>query len=230
GYLQLAAIYIRRARETGDFNVNRKAMSAVDQALEKEPESIPARKLKFSLLATFHRFSEAREMAAGLRDQYPSDPFAYGILTDANGERGDYDAAHRAAQKMIDLKPNSSSYARVGHLRSLYGNHSGAIEMMTLAAQTADPRDKEAQSWCLVTMGKEFFKAGEFEKSEKVLDEAIQISPDYGLALVEKARVRAAKGDYQGAADYLAKSQSHFPSPESLILSGDLFATQGKEP
>ena len=229
GYLQLAALYIRRARETGDFNINRKAMSAVDQALEREPGSIAARKLKFSLLATFHRFGEARDMAAELRDQYPDDPYAYGILTDANVELGDYDAALQAAQKMIDLKPNSSAYARVGHLRSLYGNHSGAIEMMTLAARTADPRDKEAQSWCLVTMGKEFFKAGEFEKAEKVFDEALQISPGYGLALVEKARVRAALGDYQVAADYLSRSQLRFPSPESLILSGDLYAIQGKK-
>jgi tetratricopeptide (TPR) repeat protein len=130
GYLRLAATYIKRARETGDFSINRKAIKVVDRAIEIDPESAPARKLKASLLATFHRFPEARELGLELQKEFPNDPFIYGVLTDANVELGNYDEAVRSAQKMIDLKPNSSSYARAGHLRSLNGDHLGAIDMM----------------------------------------------------------------------------------------------------
>jgi hypothetical protein len=46
------------------------------------------------------------------------------------------------------------------------------------------------------------------------------------LALVEKARIRAARRDYKGADEFLSKTR--FPTPDGLILSGDLYAVQGK--
>ena len=49
GYVQLSALYIKRARETGDFSLNTKAETAVKKALEIAPEDIPARKVQASL-------------------------------------------------------------------------------------------------------------------------------------------------------------------------------------
>ncbi len=61
GYNILAIIYIRRARETGDFSLNSKAQTAIDRALELEPDNSGTKKLQASLLLTFHRFQEALE-------------------------------------------------------------------------------------------------------------------------------------------------------------------------
>ncbi len=222
GYVRLASVYIKKARETGDFSLNKKAETAVMRALELEPESVPALKLKASLLATFHRFDEARELAERLKKQIPNDAFVYGVLTDAAVELGDYEAAIEAAQKMVDLKPNTASYARIGHLRSLHGDHTGAIEMLTLAARVADPQDKESQSWCLVQLGTEYFKRGDLTRAEKAIDESLQISPGYNPAMIEKARIRAAQGAGDAALQYLTQVQESAPSPEALILAGDI--------
>lgn len=227
GYTQLAAIYIKRARSTGDFSLNSKAESAVDKALAVAAEDVPARKLKASLLLTFHRFAEGLEAGKKLQAEFPSDAFVYGVLTDANFELGNYKDAVDSAQKMVDLRPNSNSYARVGHLRSIYGDYSGAVEMFKTAARTADPADKEAQSWCLVRLGDEHLKNGKYAEAEKVYDEALQNLPNYHLALVGKGRARAAQNDFEAAIKLLEDANLRVPNVEAAILLGDIYTKQG---
>jgi len=227
GYNQLAAIYIKRARSTGDFSLNSKAETAVDKALKIASEDIPARKLKASLHLTFHRFPEALELGKKLQIEFPNDAFVYGVLTDANAELGNYKEAVEMAQKMVDLKPNSNSYARVAHLRSLHGDTEGAVEMFKTAARTADPQDKEAQSWCLVQLGDEFWKYGKYAEAEKVYDEALQNFPNFHLALAGKGKARAAQNDFDGAIKFLGDANNRVPNVETAILLGDIYTKQG---
>ena len=227
GYNKLAAVYIRKARETGDFSLNAKAETAVDKALQIAPADSNANNLKASLHLTFHRFSEALELGTKLQKQNPRDSFVYGVLTDANAELGNYEAAIDAAQKMVDLKPNMSSYARVAHLRSLHGDHEGAIEMFKLAARTASPGDRESQTWCIVQVGDELWKTGKFAEAEKVYDEALGNLPDYHYALAGKGRVRAAQNDYEAAIKFLTAANNRVPSVENAILLGDVYAKTG---
>lgn len=227
GYVQLATIYIKRARGTGDFSLNNQAETAVDKALQFAPEDAAARKLKASLHLTFHRFAEALEAGKKLQAEFPNDAFVYGVLTDANVELGNYREAVESAQKMVDLKPNSNSYARVAHLRSLHGDHSGAVEMFKTAARTADPQDKEAQSWCLVQLGDEYWKNGKYPEAEKVYDEALTNFPNFHLAFAAKGRIRAAQNDFDGAIKFLTDANNRIPNSENAILLGDIYTKQG---
>jgi tetratricopeptide (TPR) repeat protein len=228
-YNNLTLAYIKKGRETGDFQYNSKAESAVQQAIALAPNDAPSRKLQASLHLTFHRFSEALELGQQLQKEFPNDSFVYGVLTDANAELGKYPEAVVAAQKMVDLKPNSVSYARVAHLRSLHGDHIGAVEAYKLAARTADPQDKEAQSWCLVQLGNEFWKNGKYAEAEKVYDEALRNFPGYHFAIAGKGRIRAAQGDLEDAARFLLDAQNRVPSPATIILLGDVYSAQGNE-
>lgn len=227
GYNQLAALYVKRARETGDFSLNSKAESAIEKALQIAPEDATAKKLKASLHLTFHRFDQALEAGKELQNKYPNDAFGYGVLSDANFELGNYQEAVEAAQKMVDLRPNTASYARVGHLRSFYGDTEGALEALKTAARTADPKDKEAQSWCLVQIGDELWKYGKYTEAEKVYDEALQNLPNYYLALAGKGRARAAQNDLDGAIKILMDANNRIPAVETTILLGDIFTKQG---
>jgi tetratricopeptide (TPR) repeat protein len=227
GYNQIAAFYIKQARRTGDFSLNTKAESAVNKALELDTEDIQARKLAASLQLTFHRFENALELGTKLGEEFPNDAFVYGVLTDANAELGNYDAAVKAVQKMVDLKPNASSYARVAHIRSLYGNTEGAIEAMKTAARTADPQDAEEQSWCLVQLGDEFRRNGKYAEAEKVYTEALSILPDFYLALAGKGKVRAMQGDLEAGVRFLTESQNRVPNVDTVIALGDIYMVQG---
>ncbi len=219
----LAGIYVRRARETGDFSLNSKAESAVKRALELAPDDVTALKMEASLHLTYHRFSEGLEAGKNLKQKFPADSFVYGVLTDANVELGNYADAVESAQKMVDLKPNTSSYARVAHLRALNGDDAGAIQMMKQAARAADPMDKEAQSWCLVQLGDVLLRTGKFAEAESVYDEALANFPDYYLAVAGKGKVRAALGDLAGAEKYLSDLQNRIPNAEVSSLLSEIY-------
>lgn len=228
GYDALAVGYIHLARETGDFSLNSKAEAAVSRALEVAPENLTAQKLRISLMLTFHRFAEALEAATQLQPKSPQDAFFYGALTDANVELGNYKEAIDAVQKMVDLRPNMESYARVSYVRSLHGDPQGAIEAMRTAAKIADPMDAEPQAWCLVHLGDEFFKIGNYAEAEKQYDTALQVFPNYHFALAGKGRARAAQNDFEAAAKLLSESNNRVPNTEDVITLGDIYSKMGK--
>lgn len=227
GYNKLAVAYIRRARETGDFNLNVNAQTAIDRALEIDAQNYDAQKLKASLHLTFHRFAEALEAGKKLQAINPRDAFVYGVLTDANVELGNYKEAVEAVQTMVDTRPNMESYARVAHVRSLHGDSDGAIEAYSLASRIADPMDKEAQSWCLVFLGHEYFNVGRYADAERQYDGALRILPEYHLALAGKGQVRAAFGDFENAVKFFTQAQTRVPSTEVVVALGDIYAKTG---
>jgi tetratricopeptide (TPR) repeat protein len=227
GYLRLAVAYIQVARENGDFSLNSKAESAVKRALEIEPDNLNALKLKTSLFLTFHKFADALELAVQLSRTNPQDPFIFGALTDANIELGNYAAAIDAAQKMVDLRPDMSSYTRVAYVRSLHGDTKGAIKAYALAARIADPLDKEAQAWCRVYLGHEYFKTGQYKEAEQSYDSALQILPNYHLAMYGKAQARAAFGDYQNAINLFSQVLERVPNTEMAVALGNLYDKTG---
>ncbi len=227
-YNNLAILYIKRARNTGDFAFYAKAEAAVDKALQVDPADGPARKLKASLFLTNHRFDEALDHSLALDREFPNDAFIKGVLTDAYMELGNYPAAVAAAQDMVDLRPDTLSYSRVSQLRSLHGDSEGAIRTMTLAAKTADPADKTLQSWCLVQLGDEHWKVGKYVEAEKIYDEALARNPGYFLALVSKGRVRASTGDFEAAEKYLNEAQSLVPNANAIHLLADIYSLNGQ--
>ncbi len=226
-YSNLAVIYIKRARTSGDFSLYSKAEAAVAKALETDPANVTARKLNASLLLTFHRFKEALDRGTELDREFPNDAFVKGVITDAHIELGNYAEAVAAAQQMVDLRPNSLSYSRVAQLRSIHGDHKGSVEMYKLAVRTTDPADVEAQAWCLTRLGEEYAKNGDLAAAERSFDEALSVMPQYHMALAGKGSIRAATGDLSGAVEILSGLVARIPSPETAARLGDVYTLQG---
>src|ERR1700754_420162 len=198
-YNQLAAAYMQKARETSDFSFNAHASEAINQSLAIENDNYDALKLRAKLQLTYHRFAEALETARHSQTFRDDDHDVWGQITDALVELGDYPGAVKAAQTMVDLRPDSSSYARVSYLRSLHGDTEGAIDAMTAALKAANPNDPEGVAWCHVQLGNELMNAGKLEEAEREFDTALLIFPNHSLALQGKAHARVAAGDLHGA-------------------------------
>ena len=61
----------------------------------------------------------------------PDDVLVYGFLVDGYTELGRYADAEKAAQWMLDIRPgNVPALTRASHLRELFGDHEGAVELM----------------------------------------------------------------------------------------------------
>lgn len=228
GYNLLAIAYMQKARETGDYAVNMQAEEALRQSLKVAPDNYDGVKLRAKLLLTFHRFEEALEVARRLQGINPQDHDNYGAMTDALVELGEYSAAIEAAQRMVDLRPDTSSYARVSYLRWLHGDAKGSIDAMRLAAQSASPQDPERVAWCHVQLGDAFLNSGNPAAAEREFDRALFIFPQYGMALEAKARARVASGDLEGAVEIHRREYEREASADTALALGDLYAKLGR--
>lgn len=224
-YNQLASAYMQKARESGNFAFNANANDAIDHSLAVEPDNYDGLKLRTKLQLTYHRFAEALETAHHIQTIRDDDHDVWGQITDALVELGDYPGAVKAAQKMVDLRPDSSSYARVSYLRSLHGDTRGAIDAMVAAAKAANPNDPESVAWCHVQIGNELMNDGKLQEAEREFDEALRIFPNHNLALQSKARARVAANDLQAAIAIYERESGYADAAQAL---GDLFTRLGK--
>lgn len=228
GYNLLAAAYMQKARETGDFGFNARAESALNRSLEIAPGDRAALTLRATLLLTYHRFKEALEEAKRAEGSGLGNADFYGVMTDALVELGDYQEAIKAAQKMMDLRPDSASYSRVSYLRALHGDLEGAIEAMRVAVKAANRSNPENAGWYRVHLGLELMNAGKRDEGERQFDIALEIFPNYHVALAAKARARAAAGDFDGAIEFYRRAQERVPLPDTVIALGDLYTKLGR--
>lgn len=228
GYNYLAAAYLQKARETGDFSLNAKAEEALARAEQLEPGDYDALRLRAKLLLTYHRFGEALEAARRAQARNPRDHDNYGAMTDALVELGDYEGAVAAAQAMVDLRPDTASYSRVSYLRELHGDSKGAVEAMRMAVEAASPKDPEGVAWCRVHLGDSLARDGRAAEAEREYDHALFVFPDYHLALAAKARARLAAGDAEAAEGFYRRAVGRVPLPEYAAALGDLYTKLGR--
>jgi tetratricopeptide (TPR) repeat protein len=228
GYNLLASAYLQKARETGDLSFNAKAEAALDLVFAIEPQNYDALKLQAKLLLSNHRFMDALEVCKRAQVSRQDDADVYGAITDANVELGNYTQAIAAAQKMVDLRPDTSAYSRIAYLRSLHGDTVGAIKAMRVAVRAADPGDREAMAWCRVQLGNELLNAGHRDEAEREYDQALLIFPEHRLALEAKARSRATAGDLNAALAIYNQQQTKAPSADVALALGDLYTQLGR--
>ena len=228
GYNLLAGAYMQKARETGDFGFNARAEMILNRSLEIAPDDSSALILRATLLLNYHRFREALEEAKRAQVPGRESPDLYGVMTDALVELGEYPAAVEAAQKMMNLRPDSGSYSRASYLRALHGDLEGAIEAMSVAVKAANPGNPENAGWYRVHLGFNLMNSGKRAEGERQFDIALETFPNYHLALAAKARARVAAGDFDGAIQFYLRAQARVPLPEVVIPLGDLYSKLGR--
>lgn len=228
GYNLLAAAFMQKARETGDFSFNARAEESLKHSFRVSPDNYDATKLQATLLLNFHRFAEALQIAERAQAINSRDHDVYAIMVDALVELGDYKRAVETAQNMVDLRPDTSSYSRISYLRALHGDTKGAIESMKMAVGAASPVNPEGVAWCRVHLGDELMNDGKLSEAEREYDHALYTFPDYHLALAAKARARYAAGDADSALKFYKRAVERVPLPEYIAPLGDLYAKLGR--
>ena len=222
-HIKLAAAYLQKVRETGDYDINREAEKSIQRTLEIEPDNFEAQILQAQIYLSEHKFREALNLTTNLAETHPENVAVYVAMTDAQTELGQYTEAVSTAQKLVDMRPNAASYTRVAHLRSLFGDTSGAIEARKLAVKIADPVEKEGLAWFHSELGREFFGVGKFSEAEKEFEEALKIFPDYHWALAGKGQILAAGGNFEAAALIYEKLYAQVPQTGRAIYLGDIY-------
>jgi tetratricopeptide (TPR) repeat protein len=223
----LGRAYLQRARESGDPSFYTKADALFDRALAKDPQSMEAVLGKATLSMGRHDFRGARALAESAIAAHPDVVAAYGVLTDALVELGEYDAAVKTLDQMVHRKPNLSSYSRVSYVRDLMGDTDGAIQAMRLAVESGSPY-AENTAWCMVQLGNLYLNSGKFADAEGKYQLALQRFPEYAHALAGLARLAVARRDWKNAERYYQLAMERIPLAEFAVGLGEVYEREGK--
>ncbi len=225
----LALALVRRARETSDPAYYDKAAAAANKSLELSTENPEALKLNARILLGKHEFADALKLATELRRRNGDDEAIYGLLTDSNVELGNYKEAEDAAQWMLNVgRSSTAGLMHAAFLREVFGDIEGAREFMNQAYNRVVPSETEERSWTLVHIAHLLMLGGKIDDAGTVLEQALQLIPEYPYALAGLAKVRAAQGKQEEALRLLRRRYELAPLPQNLFDLGTALRKAGK--
>src|SRR5918993_2857942 len=224
----LGQAYLQKARETGDPGYYPKAEALFRQALASDGGDVDAMVGLGTLALARHQFSTALDWGEQARALAPYHAAAHGVVGDAQVELGRYDEAIETVQAMVDLRPDLSSYSRVSYLRELMGDREGALVAMEQAV-TAGSGYAENVAWVRVQLGNLRFDGGDLARAASEYAAALAALPGYAPGLAGQARIAAATGNLDRAAELYAEAVRAIPLPEFVVAYGDVLSATGRQ-
>lgn len=226
-WTRLGDAFMQKGRETADVTYYGRAESAYRKALASNAKAVDAMVGMAWVDGGRHEFELSVEWAKKALALEPDRADAYGLLGDASVEMGNYENAFENYQKMLDLKPDISSYSRGAHLLFLAGDLRKATLLMTKAIETGGPY-AENTAWCRAQWALMQFSVGSYLSAEQMLTEGLQASPNNYHLLAAMGKVKAALKQYDAAIEYYKKAEAIVPQHEVVVALGDIYTLQGK--
>jgi len=225
----LADALLRQARAGDDGRAASRAGEVLGAVLKDDPGQYDALRLLGAVHLSRHRFKEALELGRRARDQRPEDAWNYGVIGDALIELGDYDQAFDAFNTMVTMRPSADAYARVSYARELQGDLPGALKIMRLAESATTAHDLEAKAWYAAHTGELYLRLDQLDAAEREYRRAVFLFAGYPHAMVGLGKVRAARGDCDGALDIFMAQLKRTPTLDLAARIGDIFAARAQD-
>ena len=238
--LKLAECFIQEARVTGEhphyYPAAMEMVEGVIRGLEtKTTPNIKEKDLLFRALShkasiqlSLHDFAAAKttaEMAIALN---PYNAYILGCLVDAHVELGQYAKAVEVCDKMVSVRPDLRSYARVSYLREIHGDPKGAIQAMEMAVSAGYPGYEQTE-WARLQLGQMHEKYGDDKQAEMQYKMALEFRPNYPFALGALAGLESKKGNQTKALELLHQAADIVPEIGFYIDMAKIYREQGNK-
>jgi tetratricopeptide (TPR) repeat protein len=213
-------------RETEATRYHAAAESVYLEALRLAPKNATALAGMAWVTGGRHEFDKSIDWGNQALAADPECIEALGILGDAAVELGKYDLAFEHYQKMMDLRPDLSSWSRGAHLLWLTGETNKAMTLMGKAIAAGAPH-AENTAWCQVRMATMLFHQGALLPAEDAIRPLLEAGSKNSHLLLLAARIAGAKGDFPLAEKHYHTLLESGPYPQAYAGLGDLMTVQG---
>ncbi|MDQ4038392.1 MAG: tetratricopeptide repeat protein [Actinomycetota bacterium] len=226
-WAELGSAYVEQARVTADPSYYPKAEGALQESLALRPADNDAALTGLGALANArHDFAAAADLARRALEINSYSATAYGVLTDALTQLGDYPGATAAVQQMLALRPGIASFTRASYDFELHGDIDNARAALEQALEGA--QGSGAESFCRYYLGQLAFTNGDPDGAAEQFAAGLDLSPNDPSLILGQARVDAAQGDVEQAVRGFQNAVNARPLPENLIEFGQYLESLGR--
>jgi tetratricopeptide (TPR) repeat protein len=225
-WVNLGNALMQKARETTDVHYYNYAESVFREAFALDQHNVSAMIGIAWVYNSRHEFGQGIEWAKRVIAINPASQDAYALLGDAAIEIGNYEEAFEHYQKMLDIRPDLSSYSRAAHLLYLTGDSRKAIWMMEKAISAGSPYTENI-AWCRAQLALMLWNTGALLPAEKILNRALEQAPNNFHVLMAMGVITASRKDYDAALEYYKKAIAITPHHDALVSLGDLYMING---
>jgi tetratricopeptide (TPR) repeat protein len=227
-WASLGLAYLERARVTTDPTYYPKAEEAVRRSLTLQPTgNAEALVAQGALANARHDFKAGRRHALAATDANGFNAEAYAVLADAETQLGNTAAATAAVQRMLDLRPGLSAYARAAYDLEQRGRPDEAATLMRRALDVAV--DIGDIAFCRGQLGDLAFNAGDLAAADREYVAGLDADPSAVTLQRGRARVAAARGLMDEALTGYAMITNRNPIPSYLLEYAELLRAAGRE-
>lgn len=228
---QLAALYLQRARETGDNQdlLHAEAAARASLANRRARNGMALALLVNSLLGQ-HRFPEALAAARELAAREPDARPARALLGEIEMELGLYDSARATFAPLASWTRDLAVAPRIARWLELEGR---SEEARRLLLQTRDNALKlhalpaEQAAWFHLRVADLTFRNGRLDEAQRSIRAGLAVHPgDYRL-LGLQARLAAVRHDWRRAIAAGEEAIAGTLDPATLGVVGDAYAALG---
>jgi tetratricopeptide (TPR) repeat protein len=224
-YITLASLYLQKVRETSDSSYYAKIDALMDTAALIDPTDGDVPAIRASAAMGRHDFVAGYAYitkALALNDTRAA---YWGLKGDADIELGRYDEAVASFQKMVDMRPDFSSWSRIAYIRELYGDIPGAKTALNQAI-TSGSNYPENIAWAYVELGKIDLRTDP-HLALTDFTHALTVLPTYSQAIEGEGKAEYALGDAVQAQKLFMQAYTMLPLAQYAVDIGDLAQIQG---
>ncbi|MBS1616615.1 MAG: tetratricopeptide repeat protein [Bacteroidetes bacterium] len=229
--LKLAEVFIQEGRISGnDVYYSSAAIKMLERVLQAESTTEDQRfyalNLKSMVLLRMHHYQAALETARQGLNIFQYNSGIWGCVSDAQIELGHYDSAVQACDRMVGIRPDLRSYARVAALREIFGKKEAAVEAMKMAVASGIP-GLEPTEWARVQLGDLYFRQGKLDSAKQAYEYSLFYRPGYPAAQYGMAHVLAAKGNSDSAIIFAQAAEKSQPGTDFSLFLARLYERKG---
>ncbi|MFI7398955.1 tetratricopeptide repeat protein [Streptomyces sp. NPDC049541] len=223
----LGTAYVEQGRRTADASNYPRAERALRTSLKVREQGNAAARAGMAALADARRdFRSARTWGVAALKLAPKRWTTYPLLIDAHTGLGDYKAAKKTLDRLLELHPGAAAVrARAAALYRDRGWREDAAAALSDAAAAAGTPVEQA-AW-LERSGQLAFERGDLEEALRHFQAAVRLDPDQRAAQAGQGRTLAALGRTTEALNAYRVALDKQPCPQYALELGELYESLG---